>query len=239
MDEGRGVHETAYHVFPNAAMGRPSSYSILCGGNTMKKISLIGLLLVLLVGCAEKGPIVLDVSYQPPATKSVAAPKVVIGVAPFKDDRANALILGKRKIADDVQDDFVVAGASVSGLVTERVKDAFKARGFVVKDSAWDRTEAGIKDDGADILISGEIKALNVDSVALPLFKTNTKAVVQMKIVAADKSEKKVIRTLALNSTVEQEGLYSREKVGAMISEALSSALDQIFKDEELNKKLK
>jgi uncharacterized lipoprotein YajG len=205
----------------------------------MKKISFIGLLLVLLSGCAEKGPIVLEVSYQPPATKSVVAPKVVVGVAPLKDDRGNASIIGKRKIADDVQDDFVVAGTTVSGLVTERVKDAFKARGFTVKDSAWDRTEAGIKDEGADILFSGEIKKLSVDSVAMPLFKTNIKAVIQMKIVVADRAEKKIIRTLDLNSTVEQEGFYSREKVGAVISEALSSALNQIFNDEELNKKLK
>jgi galactitol-specific phosphotransferase system IIB component len=197
----------------------------------MKKISLTGLLLVMLVGCAEKGPIVL--------AKSVATPKVVIGVATFKDDRADTSILGKRKVADDVQDDFVVAGTSVSGLVTERVKDAFKARGFTVKNSAWDRTEAGIKDEGADILISGEIKALNIDSTALPLFKSNIKAVVQMKIIAADTAEKKVIRTIVLNSTVQEEGLYSRDKASAMISEALSSALDQIFKDEELNKKLK
>jgi len=205
----------------------------------MKKISLIGLLLVMLAGCAEKGPIVLDVLYQPSASKSVVAPKVVVGVAPLKDDRGNVAIIGKRKIADDVQDDFVVAGTTVSALVTERVKDAFKARGFIVKDSAWDRTEAGIKDEGADILISGVIKTLSVDSVAMPLFKTNIKAVIQMKIVAADKAEKKIIRTLDLNSTVEQEGFYSREKVGTVISEALTSALDQIFKDDELNKKLK
>jgi len=204
----------------------------------MKKISLIGLLLVMLVGCAEKGPIVLDVSYQPPAATSVGVPKTVVGVAPLKDDRGDASILGKRKIAEGVEDDFVVAGTTVSGLATERVKDAFKARGFTVKDSAWDRTEAGIKDEGADILISGEIKKLGIDSVSKP-FKTNIKAVIQMKIVVADRAGKKIIRTLDLNSMVEQDILYSRERLSAALSEALSSALDQIFKDEELNKKLK
>jgi uncharacterized lipoprotein YajG len=236
MDEGRMQYSCL--VVPSDVTGRSSSYSISLGGNNMKKISLIGLLLVMLVGCAEKGPIVLDVSYQPPATKSVVAPKVVVGVAPFKDVRADASILGKRKIADDVQDDYVVAGTNVSGLVTERVKDAFKARGFIVRDSAWDSTEAGIKGEGADILISGEITKLSIDSVAMPLLKTNIKAVIQLKIVAADKAEKKIIRTLDLNSSVEQEGFYSREKVSSVISEALSSALDQIFKDEELKKKL-
>jgi len=204
----------------------------------MKKISLIGLLFVMLAGCVQKGPIVLDISYQPPAATSAVASKTVVGVAPFKDDRANASILGKRKITDGVEDDFVVAGATVSGLATERVKDAFKARGFTVKDSAWDRTEAGIKDEGADILISGEIKKLGIDSLSKP-FKTNIKAVIQMKIVVADRAGKKIIRTLDLNSMVEQDILYSRERLSAALSEALSSALDQIFKDEELNKKLK
>lgn len=204
----------------------------------MKKISFIGLLLLLLAGCAEKGPIVLEIAYQQPATKSVAAPKTVVGVAPLKDDRGkSASIIGKRKIADGEEDDFVVLG-SVSGLATERLKDAFKARGFAVKDSSWDGTEAGIKDEGADLLISGEIKTFGIDSALAKLFQTNVKAAIQMKIVVADRAAKKIIRTLELNSKIEQDLFYSREKLNSALSEALSAALDQIFKDEELKKKL-
>lgn len=199
-------------------------------------ISFTAVTLFFLAGCAEKGPILLEIPYQPPAATLAAASKTVVGVGLFKDDRGKpASVLGKRKIADGVEDDFVVAG-TVSGLVTARVKDAFQARGFRVKDSSWNGTEEGIKDEGADLLISGEVKTFGVDSVSKP-FKTAVKAVVQIKIVVADTAAKKIIRTLDVNSVVEQDMFYSREKLNNVLSEALSAALNQIFKDDALKKK--
>jgi len=41
-----------------------------------------------------------------------------------------------------------------------------------------------------------------------------------------------------VSSKLDEDVLYSREKLEQMLSEALSSALDQIFKDEELKKRL-
>jgi uncharacterized lipoprotein YajG len=194
-------------------------------------------ILVVLAGCAEKGPILLEVRYQAPEGAVAGTPKVVVGVSPFKDDRGKASsILGKRTIAAGSEDDFVIKD-SVAELATARVKDALKARGFMVKELSWDRTEQGIKDDGADILFGGEIKTLGVDTISKP-FKTVFKASVQMRILVADRSAKKIIRTLEVSSKLELEGLYSREKVENALSEALSAALDQIFKDEELKKKM-
>jgi hypothetical protein len=41
-----------------------------------------------------------------------------------------------------------------------------------------------------------------------------------------------------VSSRLEQDVLYSREELEAALSEALSSAIDQIFKDDELKKRL-
>jgi uncharacterized lipoprotein YajG len=193
--------------------------------------------LVFLAGCAEKGPILLDVRYQAPEGMVSGKPKVVVGVSPFKDDRGKqSSVLGKRTIAANIEDDFMIKD-SVAELATARLKDALKARGFIVKDLSWDRTEQGIKSDGADILLGGEIKTLGVDTASKP-FKTAFKAVVQMRILVADTAAKKIIKTFEVSSKLELEDFYSREKVENMLSEALSAALDQIFKDEELKKKM-
>ena len=62
-------------------------------------------------------------------------------------------------------------------------------------------------------------------------------ASVQLKIVAGDTGEKKVIRAIDVSSKLDQDVLYSRELLENMLSEALSSAIDQIFNDAELKKR--
>ncbi len=194
----------------------------------------IALLVIVAAGCAEKGPIKLDILYQAPTGTPAIIPTAVIGIGTFKDERGMpASVLGKRKIPADTVNDLIVLD-TVAALVHDRVKDAFKARGFTVKDSAWDGTEETIKADGADFLIGGTINSLSVESVNEP-FKTTIKAVVQMKIVAADAVNKKIIRTLNISSKMENEVWpYALPKVEDTLSKALSSALDQIFIDETL-----
>lgn len=200
------------------------------------------LLALSFTGCAEKGPILLAVAYQAPAEKPAsAAQAVVVAVSPFRDSRGKApSVLGTRVISDGQKDDYVVQG-TVADIATTSLKKALAARGVTVKDAAdWDLTADGMKDQGAPVLISGEIKALWLDSKAASYLNMNTHAnvVVQLKIVAGDPVEKKIIRTIDVNSMLEQDLFYSTEKLQAMLSEALSSAIDQVFQDEELKKRL-
>jgi len=192
----------------------------------------------LLLGCAEKGPILLSVGYLPPAEKAGIATKGTIGVSLFKDNRGKpASTIGKRTITSGLEDDFVVQG-TVAELVTARFTDALKTRGSEVKNiEAWDLTPEGIRGEGVNVVISGEIKTLWLESVSVP-FKTNLKAAVQLRIVAGDPVEKKILRAIEVNSKLEQDVMYSREKLEGVLSEALSSALDQIFRDDELKKRL-
>jgi len=194
-----------------------------------------------LAGCAQKGPVLLEnIKYQAPEGLAAGSPKLVVGVSPFKDDRGKtSSVLGKRTIPNYIENDLVVQG-TVADLVATSLKDALKARGIMVKDAPeWDMNAESIKGSGIDILIGGEIKTFWVEAVSQPLnFKVN--AAVQLRVSAADVGEKKLIRTIVLNSKIErQEVASSFESVEGAVSEALSSALNQLLNDDEFKKTIR
>jgi uncharacterized lipoprotein YajG len=193
---------------------------------------------VFLSACAEKGPVLLTIDYQAPAEKASIVATVSVGVSPFRDDRGEpASVLGKRTIPSGMQSDFVVRG-TVAETATAILKKAFAARGVAVKDIGWDLTAEGTNAAGADILIGGAIKTLWLESKPSAM-QTHMKASVQINVTIGDRLEKKIIRTIDVNSKIDQEILYSQDRLEAALSEALSSAMDQIFQDEELKKRLR
>jgi hypothetical protein len=204
-------------------------------------IGIAVLLAAFLSGCAHKGPLLLDFTYQPPKGTTAMASKVTVGVSPFKDERGKVeSVIGKRFMSlSNETNDLVVQGA-VSDKVTTALKNALKARDIPVKDiAAWDLTDTGIRADGANLLISGEIKTLWVESTS-SLANTTVKADVQLRVLVADTAEKKIIRTVNVNSMMERQNItYSSAFVEETLAEALSTAIDQIFADAELKNRLK
>jgi len=214
-------------------MGRKSEHAV-------SKFFVLAALMVLvgMTGCAEKGPILLAITYQAPTDKTVLSKNAAVAVSPFIDSRVvNGSVLGRRTVSNGMENDLVTQG-SVADLVTSKLKTALQARGAAVKNSGdWNLTAEGMPSNGARIVISGEIKSFWIDSVSVP-FKTTMKTNVQLKVVVGDTTEKKILRILDVNSKVEQEVLYSEEKLNSVMSEALSAALDQIFKDDIVKQKL-
>ncbi len=194
----------------------------------------------LLQGCAHKGPILTDFAYQVPQVAVQETGRVAVGVGPFKDSRGKTdSVAGKRFGAmDDEVNDLVVQG-TVSEKVTAALKAALKTHGLSVRNSAgWDLTEAGIPPNGTKIIMSGEIKTLWIEALS-SFANTKVTAKVELRILVADTEQKKVIRTLNVNSTIERQAVtYSKGLVQNTLSEALSAALNQIFSDEELRKTL-
>ena len=200
----------------------------------------LSVIVVLLAGCAEKGPVLIgNVKYLVPENSAAAAQKVVVAVSPFKDDRGKiASVLGKMTVRNDVENDLVVQGA-VADMVTTAFKEALKSRGVSVRAApAWDMKAETIAGDGFDILIGGEIKTLwvEVDSQVLTV---KEQAEVQLRVSAADRSARTIIKTLNMKSKVEkQEMTFHVDAVEELLSEALTSAIDQLLKDEEFKKKI-
>jgi len=191
-------------------------------------------------GCASPGPILLEFQYRAPQDVAAAGAKTVVGVCPFKDDRGGVnSVIGKRSVeATNETNDLVIQGTAADKVATA-LKASLKARAIAYKDcSAWDLTEAGIPSDGAGLVISGEIKKLWVDA-ASRFANTTIKADVQIRVSVADPAQKKVIRVMNVSSAMERQSLaFSTSMVAETVADALSSAMDQIFKDEELKKKL-
>lgn len=195
-------------------------------------------LVLILSACAEKGPVLLTIGYQAPAEKAASVSKISVGVSPFRDGRGEpAAVLGKRTIPSGMQNDFVVQG-TVAETATTIMKEALSARGIAVRDLAgWDLTAEGMHGAGADLFLGGEIKTLWLESRPSSM-QTHVKATVQVKITVGDRVAKKIIRTIDVNSKIDQDVLYSQETLEALLSEALSSAVDQIFQDDEVKKRL-
>lgn len=210
----------------------------------MKQVTAVLTALMLAVsfsGCAKKGPILVDFGYEAPKGVQEEATKVVVGVAPFKDDRGKTeSVAGKRfNTLNDQSNELVIQGR-VSDKVTTGVKKAFETRNIAVKNiPAWDLTEAGISGHGANLLIGGEIKTLWVES-ASTLANTKVTAKVELRVIAADTADKKIIRALNVNSLIERQNVsFSTAFVQSVVSEAVSAAVNQLFNDEELKKRLK
>jgi predicted small lipoprotein YifL len=205
-------------------------------------LGISALAIILLAGCTQKGPFLMaSIEYVPPKELVAATPKVVVGVSPFKDERGKqASVLGvKKSTSSSIENDLVIQGTGAE-LVTARLKDALKARGFSVKDvAAWDMTAEGIKADGVDVLMSGEIQSLWVETVT-SIFSVDLKANAQLRVVMADVPDKKMLRAITVNNSVDRKNIaFSFEYVQQTLSEALSAAINQVFDDEEVKKKLK
>jgi uncharacterized lipoprotein YajG len=81
------------------------------------------------------------------------------------------------------------------------------------------------------------IRKLWLESTAVSL-KTHVAASVQLRIVAGDPADGKIVKTLNVESSVEQDVLYSPSNLEDALSQALGGAIDQIFNDDDLKKKL-
>jgi uncharacterized lipoprotein YajG len=196
------------------------------------------LVLLFVTACAEKGPVLLTIEYQAPAEKAATASAISVGISPLRDERgAPPSVLGKRTIPSGMKSDYVVNG-TVADTATAILKEAFTARGIAVKDIAnWDLTAEGMNGAGADLLIGGEIKTLWLESKPSSML-THLKASVQIKLTVGSRPEKKILRTIDVNSKLDQEILYSQERLESALAEAMSSAVDQIFQDDEVKKRI-
>jgi hypothetical protein len=196
--------------------------------------------MVSLFGCAHKGPILIDFRYQAPQGAAEKISKTTVAVSPFIDERrGNNSVVGKRvSTLNDEANDLVVQGL-VSEKVTAALKSALTARSITIHDvPVWDQTEAGIPASGTNLLIGGQIKALWIDCES-QLASTTVKADVELRIVVADAAQKRIIKALNVNSKIEHQSIgYSTEFVEDTLAEALSSAIDQLFADDELKNRL-
>jgi hypothetical protein len=180
-------------------------------------------------------------SYRAPQDLVEESRKVVVGVSPVRDERGtSASVLGRKSQASSNQGNDLVVQGTVADIVTTALKDALERRGLFVKDvPEWDLPGGPAAVKGVDILIGGGIKNLRLDAVTKTV-KASYKVDVQLRISAADAAERRIFRKLMLNCAMEREDVkFSVSRVESLLSEALSSAIDQLMDDEEFRKNLR
>ncbi len=198
----------------------------------------LAVLLAVVSGCAEKGPILIEgIKYQPPEGVTATTTPTIVAVSPFRDQRDKPpATIGLRQVRDLFSNDLVIQ-VTTTDLVSAAISDALAVRGIGVKTATvWDLGEASIKAEGADVLIGGEIKTLWVDVTTQP-FQVKYRANVHLRVQTADVKTGKIVRTLNLNSSLEREDIsYSDALVQEMLAETLSSAINQLLNDDEVKK---
>ncbi len=193
-----------------------------------------------LSACATSGPVLIGaLRYERPQGMGSVRPGLSVAVGVFNDQRGVApSLIGKRILPSAGVENELVVGGSAADMVSSVMKQALSARGIEVKEALqWDLSLENIPDI-ADLFIWGEVKAMDVYAESRPL-SVSYKADVQIRLMAADAKQKKLIRTLNLNSRLERQDIvFSFSTVEDMLTEALSSAIDQVFADQEINKRL-
>jgi len=208
--------------------------------NTKVSLAIAALVPLFFFGCGPKGPILVNMSYRAPQDLVEETRKVVVGVSHFRDGRGtSASVLGRRSQASSNEGNDLVVQGTVAELVTSAFKEALRSRGVAVKDvPEWDLPGGPEEAKGVDILVGGEIKNLRVDAVTKTV-RVSYKVDVQLRVSAAGAAEKRIFRKLILNCAMEREDVrFSPSRVESLLSEALSSAIDQLMNDEEFKKSL-
>ena len=206
------------------------------------KLIVLAVLLALLVlsGCGRRGPILVDFRYQPAAGYTPGqTPKATVAVTPFADERGKTeSVAGKRFNSLNEEVNNLVVQGTVADKVTAAFKTALRLRDIPITETAtWDQTEAGIPASG-NLVLSGKIKTLWLESISA-FGNTRVSAKIELRVVAADPVQKKIVRALNVSSSIERQSVvYSTSLVQETMAEALTAAINQIFNDEELKKRL-
>jgi hypothetical protein len=197
--------------------------------------------LVLAGACAPKGPILLAASYRAPESVVSAPAKMVVGLSSFKDERQAApSVVGQKLSSSSEKENELVIQGTVTDLVAKSFREAMAKRGVPVKTiRAWDLTDQGLPATDADIVIGGEIEKLWTEAVAGTL-SVRYAVAVRISVSIADPAQKRVTRKLILNTSMERRDVsFSPERAGEMLSESLSSSVDQLLNNEDFKKILK
>jgi uncharacterized lipoprotein YajG len=180
------------------------------------------------LGCAKAGTHSLSLRYQPVKEFSSLQTKVgsTLGMAPFKDERPDALYIGLHTNLQGNSDYFKSHPFPLERAIMESLSDALSRYGVkTIPISNWDGKPESLKNMETDSVLMIEIKRFWTEGKA-SAFRTTLKTTVQCVIHLGVKKEGKVFTR---NVEVEKEMTVARstpEKVEAMINQILTDIFD-------------
>ncbi len=197
----------------------------------MKKTLTAILMLLLVFGCAPKGPKYVDLFYT--GTSDVSGSGKV-GIATFKDERENVKpgYVGTRYIGSRGKEIYMALGDDLGLSVTTICRSYLQASGFdCVSVPPWEYTPEGAKAAGQrfDYLVGGEIKKLECFAVKKIGFTSMT---LDIDIVFyIGNPDKGVLKTAPVKLKLERnEIIFSEEKLQKFLNDSLLEIIQSALK---------
>lgn len=189
------------------------------------------------LGCGGRMIYLIDVEYIPEdtlfRTTSAFQPPRVVGVCSFEDAREekDKESLGARYRPGKHPDLLKVQGVSVSGAVTQAVKDHFENKGFEVSDcGGWDNTLGGLARlrEELSYVVGGRIEAFAIEARSkVPITETHYK--VRITVFIGQVVQGQVItRTIESEPETKKVG-FSPDEVETRLNRTLSDVIQEIF----------
>jgi len=194
---------------------------------------MILLLSFFIFNCAKARTYSLYLRYQPSKEFPSLQQKIgsTLGIAPFKDERADTLYIGIHIPLQGISSYFKSDPFPLERAIQESLVEVLSRHGVkTVPVSNWDGRPESLKDMETDSILMMEIKKFWTEGRAVP-FKTNLKTSTYFVTHLGVKKEGKVFTR---NVTVEKEMTVFRlapEKVEQTVNGILTDIFDAFFSD--------
>lgn len=190
----------------------------------------------MLAGCRGTGDVrYLDLREKPPMVQVTDIDPVKIAIEPFEDRRADKSRVGMRTHLWGGTTHFDVSGDRLANVITQRLADRLRTRGW--RDRVWNVrvAPAGSAAD-ADIVISGQVQDFSANAksrVLSTLIDTSSRFTIQARNLA-DRST--TIRTIegGRSRTV---FWFNEDDVRDQLAATLKDGLDRLIADTTIDNK--
>lgn len=191
----------------------------------------------LMTGCRGTGEVrPLDFRTKPPVVQITDMEPVRIVIEPFEDRRADKSRVGMRSHLWGGTTYFNVQGDRVTDVITQRLADRLKTRGW--KDRMWNvRVVSAASVSDADIVISGQVQDFSASvksRVFSTVIDTSNRFTIQAKNLA---DQSTTIRTVegGRSRTV---FWFSEDDVQEQLSSTLKDGIDRLLSDTTIEQKV-
>lgn len=206
---------------------KPSSFGIL--GCAIVVVTMVA-------GCRGTGTVhTLDLREKPPMVQLTDIQPVKIVVEPFEDRRADKNRVGQRTHLWGGTTYFNVPGDRLAGMITQRVADRLRTRGW--QDRVWDvRVASPGSSSDADIVISGQLVDFSA-SAKSRVFSTVIDTKSRFKVVAKNQADQSTTIRNIEGGRSRTVFWFSEDDVQEQLSVTLRDGIERLISDTAIEEK--
>jgi uncharacterized lipoprotein YajG len=190
----------------------------------------------MLAGCRGTGEVrYLDLREKPPMVQVTDIEPVKIAIEPFDDRRADKSRLGTRTHLWGGTTHFDVSGDRLGGVITQRLADRLRTRGW--RDRVWNvRVASAGSAADADIVISGQVQDFSA-SVKSRVFSTVIDTTSRVTIQAKNLADRSTTTRTIEGGRSRTVFWFNEDDVRDQLAATLKDGLDRLIVDTTIDNK--